>query len=69
MLTLGRLRRRRIEQALTQRQLGVRARLSKQAISRLERGLVEPRPSTLARLATALNCTPLDLLDPDTPAP
>lgn len=68
MLILGRLRRRRLEQALTQHQLGERAHLSKQAISRLERGVVEPRPSTLARLALALDCTPLDLLDPDTTA-
>lgn len=61
---LGRLRRRRLELALTQSEVARHAGISKQTVSRLERSLTEPRPGTLAKLARVLDCQPIDLLDP-----
>lgn len=56
------IRRRRLELAMTQEQLAESAGLSVAALGRIERGNAEPRPSTLGRLATALQCVPKDLL-------
>jgi len=56
------VRQKRLELALTQHELAVRAGISSQALSKLERGLAQARPSTLAKLAKALKCKPIDLL-------
>ena len=68
VVTLRRLRRRRLEAALTQQQLADRAGISRNALVRLETLRTEPRPPTLRRLADALNTTPVDLIGPDSPA-
>jgi transcriptional regulator with XRE-family HTH domain len=49
------LRRLRVARGLDITTLAARSRFSKQAISMLDRGAVEPRASTLARLAIALD--------------
>ena len=48
---------------LTQSQLGERAGIHFTEISRIERGLRDPRLSTLIRLARALKLRPTRLLD------
>ena len=68
VFTLRRLRRRRLEAALTQQQLADRAGISRNALVRLETLRTEPRPPTLRRLADALDTTPVDLIGPDSPA-
>ena len=56
------LQSRRLELDLTQEQLATRAGLHQPQISLMERGLLEPELSTLARLAEALDSTPSALL-------
>jgi transcriptional regulator with XRE-family HTH domain len=68
VVTLRRLRRRRLEAALTQQELADRAGISRNALVRLETLRTEPRPPTLRRLADALGTTPLDLIGPESPA-
>ncbi|HEX8239185.1 MAG TPA: helix-turn-helix transcriptional regulator [Allosphingosinicella sp.] len=50
---------------LTQEQLAVRAGLSQQYISDLERGLCSPTIVTLYELATALGAGPVELVRED----
>ena len=60
------LRRRRKELGLSQEQLGARADIQMADISRYESGNRDPRVSTVARLAAALE-TPIGELLADTP--
>jgi transcriptional regulator with XRE-family HTH domain len=57
------MRRLRIQRELSQEALGYRAELHRTEISLLERGLREPRLSTIVRVARALKVAPRDLLD------
>jgi transcriptional regulator with XRE-family HTH domain len=52
---------------LTQEQLAVRAGMSQQYISDLERGLCNPTIVTLYELATALGVGPVELVRPADP--
>lgn len=56
------LRRLRLAAGLSQMQLGDRAGLHFSEISRLERGLRDPRLTTVVRLARALGVPPAELL-------
>jgi DNA-binding XRE family transcriptional regulator len=56
-----RLRQLRGAAGLTQGELALRSRLSRQTISYLERGTQQPTPETLARLAGALDVDPAAL--------
>jgi transcriptional regulator with XRE-family HTH domain len=56
------LRRRRKELGLSQEQLGTRANIQMADISRYESGSRDPRITTVARLAGALEVTIADLL-------
>jgi transcriptional regulator with XRE-family HTH domain len=56
------LRRLRSAAGLTQMQLSNRSGLDMAEISRLERGLKDPRLSTIVRLATGLNVDAGDLV-------
>jgi transcriptional regulator with XRE-family HTH domain len=58
----GNLRRRRKELGLSQEELGARAGIQMADISRYESGSRDPRLSTLARLAEALELSIGDLL-------
>ena len=58
-----RLKNLRTLNALTQAELADRAGLTTEAVARVERGEVEPRPSTLRKLAKALDVLPRDLLE------
>jgi transcriptional regulator with XRE-family HTH domain len=49
--------------ALTQAELAERARLTTAAVARIEGGEIEPRPSTLRKLAKALSVQPRDLIE------
>lgn len=64
MVKLGRLRTVRDRAAMTQRELGTKAGVSYVQISRIENGEVEPRPSTIRRLAQALGVEPAELMEP-----
>ena len=57
------LRRRRKELGLSQEQLGARANIQMADISRYESGSRDPRISTIARLAKALDVPIADLLE------
>ena len=57
------LRRLRTLNALTQAELADRAGLTTAAVARIERGEVEPRPTTLRKLAKALSVQPRDLIE------
>ena len=65
MVKLTRLRGIRERAALTQRELAERAGVNYVQISRIERGDVEPYPSTVRKLAQALGVTPSDLMEPE----
>ena len=52
----------RIERALTQEELAQKAGIGKNTINRMERNITEPRPSTLRKLAGALNVDPAELV-------
>jgi ribosome-binding protein aMBF1 (putative translation factor) len=56
------IRRARERRGLSERELAPKARLSAQAIRYIERGMVDPRTSTLVRLAMALDVAASDLL-------
>jgi len=49
--------------ALTQVELAERAGLTTAAVARIERDEAEPRPSTLRKLAEALDVQPRDLIE------
>jgi transcriptional regulator with XRE-family HTH domain len=58
----GKLRRLRERRLLTQAQLGERAGVNRDQVSRIERDEVEPRFSTIHKLAEALDVDPHELL-------
>ncbi|MFH0769304.1 MAG: helix-turn-helix transcriptional regulator [Chloroflexota bacterium] len=55
-------RRLRLLQALSQRELAARARLSVTTVCRIENGQCQPIPKTVRKLAKALGVTPAELL-------
>ncbi len=57
------LRALRIARGLTQAQLAQRAETNTMFISKLERGVTTPTIGTLVRLARALDCRIVDLVD------
>jgi transcriptional regulator with XRE-family HTH domain len=64
--TFGRrLREVRKSAGLTQLELGEKAGMHQHAVARLEAGERDPGWSTVRRLASALNVTPNDFLDPN----
>ncbi len=58
-----RLKRLRILNALSQAELAEKAGLTTAAVARIERDEAEPRPSTLRKLASALNVQPRELIE------
>lgn len=58
-----RLRDLRIRRALTQEELATAAGIGKNTVNRLERDFTEPRPSTLRKLARALDVDPAELIE------
>ena len=56
------LKRIRTESALTQEELAGRAGLTTAAVARIERNEANPRPSTLRKLAQALEIEPAELV-------
>ncbi len=58
-----RVKRLRTLNALTQAELAQRAGLTTAAVARIERDEAEPRPSTLRKLARALDVQPRDLIE------
>ena len=63
MVKLTRLRTVRERKALTQRELAERSGVTAVQISRIENGEANPYPSTVRKLAAALNVEPHDLMD------
>jgi transcriptional regulator with XRE-family HTH domain len=57
------LKRLRTLNALTQAELADRAGLTTAAVARIERDEAEPRPSTLRKLAEALDVQPRELIE------
>ena len=57
------LRRLRLLAALSQKELAARAQMSQTTLSDLETGKTSARPSTVRKLATALGCTPAELIE------
>ena len=64
MVSLPRLREIRERRALSQRELSKLAGVSRVTIVRLEAGGEDPFPTTVRKLATALNVDPADLMEP-----
>ena len=58
----GRLKELRERNLLTQAELGVAAGVSRDQVSRIERDEVNPRFSTIRKLARALNVDPTELI-------
>ncbi len=56
------LKRLRTESALTQEELAANAGLTTAAVARIERNEANPRPSTLRKLAAALEVAPSELV-------
>ncbi len=56
------LKRLRTESALTQEELAANAGLTTAAVARIERNEANPRPSTLRKLAQALEVEPSELV-------
>jgi transcriptional regulator with XRE-family HTH domain len=65
MVKLARLRALRDRQALSQRDLAERAGVSPTTVARIECGQLEPRPSTVRKLARALGVEPEALMEPE----
>lgn len=59
------LQRMREERGLTRGQIAKLARLTERTLSFLERGVTEPRASTIAKLSGALGTTPADFFTGD----
>ena len=57
-----RLRRLRLERALTQQELSQMTGIAQDSISKLERGYRPPLPSTVRKLAEALAVEPIELM-------
>jgi transcriptional regulator with XRE-family HTH domain len=62
MISLPRLKEIRLRRALSQRELSARADVSRVTIVRLEAGGESPFPSTVRKLADALNVEPDELM-------
>lgn len=63
MVRIGdQLRRERIAQTLTQKQLAAKAGISQAALTRIERNEVDPHVSTIRKLSDALGVSPRLLL-------
>ena len=65
LLFSRRLRAVRKAAGLSQPELGRRAYMTEEFVSRIERGIANPSLATMALLALALNCDVADLLSPD----
>ena len=65
LVRLTRLERRRLERGWTLADLSNHTGLSPRSLSLLERGLRQPRPTTIIRIAGALECEPKDLMEPE----
>jgi len=65
LVKLTRLRRRRLEKGWTLDDLERASGISAHALSLLERGLREPRPANILKLAEALGCSTTDLMEPE----
>jgi transcriptional regulator with XRE-family HTH domain len=65
MPKLTQLRAIRERKALTQQELADKAGLSRVAVVRVEAGASEPYPSTIRKLAAALEVEPSDLMGAD----
>jgi transcriptional regulator with XRE-family HTH domain len=64
MVYIGqKLKRQRTRRALTQAELADRAEVTTATVARIERDEIEPRMTTLRKLARALEMDPADLLD------
>jgi transcriptional regulator with XRE-family HTH domain len=63
---LSKLEQLRKKNVLTQQELGDRAGLTKLTIHRLEQGQIRARPSTIRKIAAALNVEVNDLFDQET---
>jgi transcriptional regulator with XRE-family HTH domain len=57
------LKRQRTRRALTQAQLAERAGVSTATVARIERNEIEPRMTTLSKLAQALGVDPAELVE------
>lgn len=68
VVDVPRLRELRERYPLTQDELAARVGITRAALSRIEAGKAEPRPSTIRKLAASLGVTPADLMAPR-PAP
>jgi transcriptional regulator with XRE-family HTH domain len=55
----------RVLAALSQEDLAKRAKMSQTTLSDLETGKTEARPSTVRKLADALNVEPRELIEPE----
>lgn len=64
MVKLTRLRTVRERKALSQQELAMLAGISRVAVVRIEAGDSEPYPSTVRKLAAALNVEPAELMEP-----
>jgi transcriptional regulator with XRE-family HTH domain len=58
-----RLKRQRTRRALTQAQLAERADVATATVARIERNEIEPRMTTLGKLAQALEVDPAELVE------
>lgn len=65
LVRLTRLRRRRLERGLTLQALAELVGLSRKSLGYIERGEREPRPGNITKLADALDCRPVDLMEPE----
>lgn len=61
----AKLRKLRLNAALTQRELADKAGLAYSTVNKLENGREQPWPTTIRALAKALNVKPRDLLSED----
>ena len=61
----GRLREQRVQRFMTQEELARAAGISLRQLVRIERNEVEPRFSTMRKIAGALGVEPSQLLDPE----
>ena len=58
----GKLKKQRTRRALTQAQLAERAGVTTATVARIERDEIEPRMTTLSKLAQALEVDPAELV-------
>ena len=61
----GRLRKQRVQRFMTQEELARAAGISLRQLVRIERNEVEPRFSTMRKIASALGVEPSELQDPE----